>query len=98
VATIVRLTAAVVAVAVAALTACASRPDRARTSRAAGAALVGIVGYRWRITEIRRDATALAIPPHRGAYLGLTADGASPPTTRSTHTSAGSLPPRTATT
>jgi hypothetical protein len=70
-----RLTVAVLGLAVpAALTACASRADRVGT-RSNDASLVGVVGYRWRITEILHGAAAVTIPRRHDAYIALTADG-----------------------
>jgi hypothetical protein len=57
------------------LLACVSRPERAGTPRSTAAHLVGVIGYRWRVTEVGHGAEVVRIPRRRGAHLALTADG-----------------------
>jgi hypothetical protein len=73
---IVRWIAIVLAFAVpATLSGCASSRRPAGTQTTTGSQLTGIVGFRWRITEVQHGAAKVTVPPGRGGYFALTQDG-----------------------
>ena len=65
----------VVAFAVSALSGCAASRGPAGISPATGPQLTGIVGFRWRIAEVRRGAASVTVPRTSGGYLSLTPAG-----------------------
>jgi hypothetical protein len=72
---IVRWIAIVLAFAVPALAGCASSRGPAGTQPAASSQLTGIVGFRWRIAEVRHGAAGVTVPRTRGGYFAFTPEG-----------------------
>lgn len=72
---IVRWIAIVLAFAVPALSGCASSRRPAGTQRTTSSQLTGIVGFRWRIAEVRHGTAGVTVPRARGGYFAFTPEG-----------------------
>jgi hypothetical protein len=72
---IVRWIAIVLAFAVPALSGCASSRGPAGTQRTTSTQLTGVVGFRWRIAEVRHGTAGVTVPRARGGYFAFTPAG-----------------------
>jgi hypothetical protein len=72
---IVRWIAIVVVFAVPALSGCANSPGPAGIGRTTSSQLTGIVGFRWRIAEVRHGTAGVTVPRARGGYFAFTPEG-----------------------
>jgi hypothetical protein len=72
---IVRWIAIVLVFAVPALSGCATSRGPAGIGRTTSSQLIGIVGFRWRITEVQHGAAGVTVPPTGGGYFAFTPEG-----------------------